>query len=167
MFERGPVERAVVISSDDAVALRTALMVRDADPDVELLITYFDQATAEELRSRIEHCRTTSMAEIVAPTLAGPCLDESLGALKLVDGQPVGLRTDGDEVEEVAVDIPGRHRVRALLSALLKPYDTSAALLFYGALGLVAILVVGDHRWPRSCSPRTSSTRSTARRRRS
>ena len=82
------------------------------------------------------------MADIVAPTLAGPCLDESLGALKVEDGRPVGVRTDGSEVEEVPVDVPGRRRARALLTALAKPYDKSAALLFYGAVGLIAILLV-------------------------
>lgn len=142
VFERGPVERAVVVSGDDAFALRTALMVRDADPDVELLITYFDSATAGELSRRVKHCRVTSMADIVAPTLAGPCLDESLGAIKLDEGRVVGVRTDGDEVEELPVDVPDRRRVRALVGALLAPYDKSAALLFYGAVGLVAILII-------------------------
>jgi voltage-gated potassium channel Kch len=117
-------------------------MVRDADPDVELLITYFDPTTAEELCERIEHCTIVSMADIVAPTLAGPCLDESLGAVRLEDGRPIGLRTDGDDVDEVPVDVPDRRRARALLSALLTPYDKSAALLLYGAVGLVAILLV-------------------------
>jgi len=142
VFERGPIERAVVVSGDDAFALRAALMVRDADPDVDLLITYFDPTTAEELCSRIGHCRTTSMAGIVAPTLAGPCLDESLGAVKLDDGRLIGLRTDGDEIEETSVDIPDRRRMRALVTAVVKPYDKSAALLFYGAVGLAAILLL-------------------------
>jgi len=141
-FDSGTVQRAVVVSGDDAFALRSALMVRDADPDVELLITYFDQTTAGELCDRIKHCRVTSMAEIVAPTLAGPCLDESLGAVKLDEGRVIGVRTDGDEVEEVPVEVRGRRRVRALLTALAKPYDKSAALLFYGAVGLIAILLV-------------------------
>jgi len=142
VFERGPIERAVVVSGDDAFALRMALMVRDADPDVELLITYFDLATADELCRRIGRCRVTSMADIVAPTLAGPCLDESLGAVKVDDGRVVGVRTDGDAIEEVPVDVPDRHRARALLGALLAPYDKSAALLFYGAVGLAVILLV-------------------------
>ncbi len=142
VFEDGPVERAVVVSGDDAFALRSALMVRDADSDVELLITYFDQATAGELCERIGHCRITSMAEIVAPTLAGPCFDESLGAVKVTDGRVIGVRTDGDTVEEAPVTIPGGSQARALLTALAKPYDKSAALLFYGAVGLIAILLV-------------------------
>ena len=141
-FEHGPVERAVVVSGDDAFALRVALMVRDADADVELLITYFDPTTAQELCRRIEHCRVTSMADIVAPVLAGPCLDDELGAVEFGDGRLIGLRVEGERVEEVPVDVPDRRRSRALLSALLKPYDKSAALLLYGALGLIAILVI-------------------------
>ena len=142
VFERGRVERAVVVAADDPSALRMALMVRDADADVELLITYFDPTTAEELSRRIGNCRIVSMAEIAAPTLAGACLDEDLGAIRLEDGRPVGLRTDGDEVEEVAVAIPDRRRVRSLLTALLSPYDRSAALLFYGAVGIMVILLI-------------------------
>lgn len=142
VFERGPVERAVVVSTDDAFALRAALMIRDVDPDVELLITYFDPATAELLRGRIGNCRITSLAEIVAPALAAPCLDESLGSVRVENGQLVGLRTDGDAVEEVPVDVPHPRRVNALVGALVSPYDKSAALLLYGAVGIVAILLL-------------------------
>ena len=142
VFERDPPERAVVVARDDALALRSALMVRDADADVELLVTYFDRATADQLREQIGNCRIVSMADIVAPTLAGPCLDASLGAVRLEDDELVGLRLDGGEVAEVEVDVPGRHRARALLQAVLKPYDKSAALLLYGLLGLLLVLFV-------------------------
>ena len=141
-FERGDVERAVVVSGDDAFALRMALMVRDADEDVELLVTYFDPATSDELCRRIEPCRITSLADIVAPTLAGPCLDDSLGALDVRDDRVVGLRTDGGEIDEVPVDVPDRRRGRALVGGLVAPFDKSAALLLYGAIGLVGILLV-------------------------
>ena len=142
-FERGPIERAVVVSGDDAFALRSALMVRDANEDVDLLITYFDPATSDQLCERIGNCKVVSMADIVAPTLAGPCIDDSLGAIKVADdGRVVGVRTDGERVEEVPVDIAGQRRTTALLSALFKPYDKSAALLLYGALGIVAILLI-------------------------
>lgn len=142
VFERGDVERAIVVSSDDAFALRTALMVRDADAGVELYITYDDQATSDELCRRIGNCTVVSMAGIVAPVLAGPCMGEDLGAIKVEDGKVVGVSTDGDSVEEHEVDIPHRHRVRSLLRALFLPYDKSAALLFYGLLGLLAILII-------------------------
>ena len=142
VFDRGGVERAIVVSSDDAFALRTALMVRDADSDVELFVTYDDQETSEQLCERIGNCRVVSMAGIVAPTLAGPCLDADLGAIKAADGRIVGVSTDGEKLNQSEVDLPHRHRVRSLLRALFLPYDKSAALLFYGLIGLLVILVV-------------------------
>ena len=142
VFARDTPAKAVVVSSDDAYALRMALMVRDADEDVELLVTYFDTATAAQLTSRIEHLTITSLADIVAPVLAGPALDEKLGAVRIGDdGHAVGVTVDGDEVTEKPLQLPRRQRGRALLRALLKPYDRSAALMFYGAIGLLAILV--------------------------
>ena len=142
VFERGDIARAVVVSTDDAFALRTALMVRDADPDVEILVTYDDQSTAAELCERIGNCRVVSMAGIVAPVLAGPCLDDSVGAVKVEDGRVVGLSTEGEKIEESEVDVPRRHRVRPFLRALFLPYDKSAALLFYGLIGLSAVLLI-------------------------
>ena len=142
VFERNKIERAVVVSSDDAFALRTALMVRDADEDVEILVTYDDQATTEELCQRIGNCRVVSMADIVAPVLAAACLDDDAGAVKVEDGRVIGVSTEGEKLEESEVEVPRRHRVRPLLRALLLPYDKSAALLFYGLLGLLGILVV-------------------------
>jgi Trk K+ transport system NAD-binding subunit len=142
VFERGEVHRAIVVSGDDAAALRTALMVRDADADVELLITYDDQATSRELCRRIGSCRIVSLADIVAPILAGPCLGDELGAVRVTNGKVVGVSIDGAEVSEHEVDVPHRHRVRSLLRALFLPYDKSAALLFYGLIGLLGILII-------------------------
>ena len=56
----------------------------------------------------MERCRITSMADIVAPALAGPCLDESLGAIEFDDdGRPVGIRADegGEQLERVPVHV--------------------------------------------------------------
>jgi Trk K+ transport system NAD-binding subunit len=144
-FERGPVSQVAVVSGEDAFALRMALMVRHVSDDAELLVTVFDPTTAAQLESQIERCRTTSMADIVAPVLAGPCLDETLGAIEVGDdGGPVGVRADesGEALERVAVEVPERRRLRALASAILRPYDKSAALLLFGALGLAVVLLV-------------------------
>jgi Trk K+ transport system NAD-binding subunit len=141
-FERGNVARVVIVSRDDAFALRMALMVRDISDDTEMLVTIFDPATAAELESRLEPCTVTSMADIVAPTLAGPCLDESLGAVRMEGDTPIGVRTDGEDVHEVPVEMPRVRRSEALVRALLTPYDKSAALMFFGAIGLVVVLAV-------------------------
>ena len=141
-FDRGDVARAVIVSRDDAFALRMALMVRDISDDTEILVTIFDPATAAELESRLEPCTVTSMADIVAPTLAGPCIDESLGAVSMDGDTPIGVRTDGDEVHEEPIELPRVRRGEALIRALLTPYDKSAALMFFGAIGLVVVLAV-------------------------
>jgi Trk K+ transport system NAD-binding subunit len=143
VFERSDVDRAVVVSREDAFALRMALMVRHVCADVDLLVTMFDETTGAQLTSRIERCTVTSIADIVAPTLAGPCLDESLAAVRIEGNTPVGVRTvDGDSVQEEPVDIPTRRPARGFLRDLLTPYDKSAALMFFGALGLGIVLLV-------------------------
>jgi hypothetical protein len=141
-FDRGEVSRVVIVSRDDAFALRMALMVRDISAETEILATIFDPTTAAELESRLDHVAVTSMADIVAPALAGPCLDESLGAVRMEGDTPVGVRTDGDEVHEEPVELPRRRRSEALLRALLTPYDKSAALMFFGAIGLAVVLLL-------------------------
>ncbi len=142
VFERGEVARVVVVSRDDAFALRMALMVRDIASEVELVITLFDETTGQQLRDELEHCTVTSMADIVAPTLAGPCLDESLGAVRFEDGEPVGVVANDGEVSEQPVELPRRRHTEALVRALLTPYDKSAALMFFGAIGLVVVLLL-------------------------
>jgi len=141
-FERGAVDRVVVVSRDDAFALRMALMVRDISDDTDLLVTIFDPTTAAAVESQLERCAVTSMADIVAPALAGPCLDESLGAVRMEGDTPVGVRTDGSEVHEQPVELPRRRRGEALLRALITPYDKSAALMFFGAIGLAIVLAL-------------------------
>ena len=135
------VDRVVIVSPDDAFVIRMALMVRYAREDVPLLVTAFDATTAEMLEA-LGDTEVTSLADIVAPSLAGPCLGDDLAAVRIDDDGPVGLRADGEAVEEVALDVPQQRRTRATLLALVRPYDKSAALLLFGALGLAACLAV-------------------------
>lgn len=74
------------------------------------------------------------MADIVAPSLAGPCLGEDTESVCIGDDGPVGLKTTGERVEEVPIDVPKRRRARATVRALARPYDKSAALLLDGSL---------------------------------
>jgi len=134
--EAGP-DVVCVATRDDAFPLRISLLVRHLDEDVPLLVTIFDPGIAKQIEATIPHCRVTSLADIVAPSLAGPCISEELlGVLR--DGErTVGLDQGLEEVE-----LPPRqaHRLRSLATAVLQPYDRSAALLFYGFAGLVAML---------------------------
>jgi Trk K+ transport system NAD-binding subunit len=138
----GAVSSVLVASRDDAFVLRSALMVRYVDDDVPLLVTLFDETMAGHVRREIPHCDVTSLADIVAPSLAGPCLGEDLVAIDPGHDPPLGLRADGDHAERVPIEVPSRRRVRSLLRSLLQPYDRSAALLLFGALGLIAVLLL-------------------------
>ncbi len=140
--EDGAISTVAVVSRDDAFVLRIALMVRYVDADVPMLVTLFDETMAAHVRQEFRNCHVTSLAAIVAPSLAGPCLGEELVAIDPDGDPPVGLREAGDRVERVPIDVPSRRRVRSLLTALLKPYDRSAGLLLFGAIGVVAVLLV-------------------------
>jgi Trk K+ transport system NAD-binding subunit len=126
-----------VATRSDAFPLRIALLVRHLDADVPLLVTIFDPGIAEQIAETVPNCRVTSIADIVAPSLAGPCISEDLLAV-LRDGErTVGL---DEALEEVELPPRQAHRLRSLTAAVLRPYDRSAALLFYGFAGLVAML---------------------------
>jgi Trk K+ transport system NAD-binding subunit len=134
-------DAVLVVSRDDAWPLRAALLVRHLDPDVPIVATIFEPETARELEQVIGNCTITSVADIVAPTLAGPCLGDELAAV-LDDGdRPVGLRCSEGAVEVAPLPEVRARRARAIASAIAKPFDRSAALVFFGAVGLFAVLV--------------------------
>ena len=126
-----------VATRDDAFPLRIALLVRHLDEDVPLLVTIFDPGIAEQISETVPNCRVTSLADIVAPSLAGPCIAPDLLAV-LRDGErTIGL---GEDLRETELPPRQAHRARSLVTAVLHPYDRSAALLFYGFAGLVTML---------------------------
>jgi len=133
-------DAVLVVSNDDAWPLRAALLVRHLDRDVPIVATIFDPETGRELEALIGNCTITSLADIVAPTLAGPCLSDTLCAV--IDGdRPVGLRCHDGAVEEAELPEVQVRRVRALVTAVAHPFDRSAALVFFGAIGLLVVLV--------------------------
>ena len=134
-------DTAVVVSPDDAWPLRAALLVRHLDPDVPIVATIFEPETARAIEELIGNCTVTSVADIVAPTLAGPCLGEDLAAVLDEDDGPVGLRCKDGAVEVAPLPEVSARRARALASAIVKPFDRSASLVFFGAVGLLAVLL--------------------------
>ena len=133
-------DAVAVVSRDDAWPLRAALLVRHLDADVPIVATIFDPTTGRELEQEIENITITSLADVVAPSLAGPCLRDDLAAV--LDGdRPTGVRCDGGKVEVAPLPEVRTRRARALATAILRPFDRSAALVFFGAVGLLFILV--------------------------
>lgn len=141
-IEAGGVDRVVIVSLTDAVVMRMALLVRAVDDQVPMLLTIFDPTMADYLAREIEYARVTSMADIVAPSLAGPCIDERFTAVELDEDPPMGLVEDGDEVREEPLEVKHPNRLSAIARAIVEPFDKSGALMLYGALGLVAVLLI-------------------------
>jgi voltage-gated potassium channel Kch len=134
-------DATLVVSREDAWPLRLALLIRHLDADVPIVATIFDPETGRELEDVIGNCTIASLADVVAPTLAGPCLGEDIAAVVDDDDRPMGLRCSDGEVEVVPLPEARAGRARALASAIVKPFDRSAALVFFGAIGLLAVLI--------------------------
>ena len=141
-LEGGDIDSVAVVERTDAIVLRFALMVRAVSDDVPLLLTIFDDTMAEQVGEGMPNTRVTSLAEIVAPSLAGPCIDARYSAVSIQNGKPVGLVEGDGEVSEEPIRSPRPHRVEALARALLTPYDKSAGMLLFGAIGLAAAFTI-------------------------
>ena len=71
-LEGDGIDQVAIVSRDDAVVLRFALMVRHVDEDVPMLVTIFDPTMAAQIDRDLEHCEVTSMADIVGPVAGRP-----------------------------------------------------------------------------------------------
>ncbi|HEV2724537.1 MAG TPA: NAD-binding protein [Thermoleophilaceae bacterium] len=138
----GDVDSVAVVAGEDPLVLRMALMVRAVSDEVPLLLTIFDPTMAAEMADQLPNTHVTSMADIVAPSLAGPCIEERFTAVSFDGDHPVGLVEDGDGVREEPIQKRRPRQAEALLRALFTPYDKSAGLLLFGAIGLVAVFLV-------------------------
>lgn len=142
VLEAHPIDFVAVVALSDAIVIRLALMVRAASRDVPLLLTIFDATMAEQVARMVPGTHLTSLADIVAPSLAGPCVDERYAAMTLADGKPIGLVETDEGVAEEPIPSFRPRRIEGLMRALFTPYDNSAGMLLFGAIGLVAIFAV-------------------------
>ncbi|MGH2900609.1 MAG: hypothetical protein ACRDMZ_18185, partial [Solirubrobacteraceae bacterium] len=129
------VDVVVVISKDDHVSLRNALVVEGIRPGIPLVVTVFDRDVAVKLQQAVRNVRVMSMADIVAPTLAAPCLDGDLISLHRGPSGLHGVR-GGDTGPAIGtIELPARGRggaARAAVAATLQPYELRAKILLGG-----------------------------------
>ena len=127
---------AVIVARQDALPLRLALLVRHYEEELPMVVTVFDRDMAAQLEDAVPKVRVVSLADIVAPALAGPCAGADLEAIHRGDDGLVAVRDGREESFQ-----PERSSVlRAVGTAVFAPYDRSARLMFYGAMGLIATL---------------------------
>jgi Trk K+ transport system NAD-binding subunit len=141
------IDAVVVISRDDRVSLRLALVVEGVRPGVRLIVTIYNRDLGAQVRRAVRNVRVMSMADVVAPSLAGPCLGDELIAVRRAagpGGRLLGVRAgpDGPAFAPLA-SRPGRvgARLRANAAAILHPFELSAKTLLAGLLGFIAILL--------------------------
>lgn len=132
-----------VVTRDDAWALRLALLAAHKHPDARLVVTIFDRTVAAQLRLAIPECVVVSMADLVAPSFAAPCLsDDALAVLRGAEGLEA-LHMAGASIVRRPHPAARRRARRALadrLAGILRPFDLSARLLVGGLVGLAAML---------------------------
>jgi voltage-gated potassium channel Kch len=143
---RRRIDTVVVISKDDHVSLRSALVAEGVRPGVALVVTVFDRDVAVKLASAVRNVRVISMADIVVPSIAAACLDHSpLTLHRTPKGSFRAVRAGTDGPEIGPLDRPRRPlgaRVWTVLGSLVAPYELSAKILMAGLFGFVAILVL-------------------------
>jgi voltage-gated potassium channel Kch len=138
------IDSVIVISRDDGIALRVALVVENIRPGVPLIVTVHSRIVAAQLQHAVRNIRVTSMPEIVAPTLAAPCLDERLLTVTRRPEGFCGVRADDGHPRVVEIETPGARRGRLLanLGSLIRPFEPTARILTTGLFGFLLILVV-------------------------
>ena len=136
-------DAVAIVSRSDAWPVRAALLVRHLDEDVPIVVTVFDHDIGRHLSDEIGNCTVTSVADIVAPSLAGPCLDSGYVAVLEREGErPAALRADGDDLIEEELPELRPRRLRALATAVIHPYDRSGRLFFAGLIGMAVMLAI-------------------------
>lgn len=142
---RHDVTTVVVISKDDHVSLRSALVAEGVRPGVPLVVTVFDRDVALRLESAVRNVRVISMADVVVPSIAAACLDHSPLSLHRAASGYRAIRSGTDGPEIVPLDLPRRGlgaRAATALRSVALPYELSAKILLTGIVGFLAILVL-------------------------
>ena len=139
------VDAVVVISNDDHVSLRLALVVENVRPGVPLVVTVFGRIVASQLERAVQNVRVMSMADMVVPSLAGPCFDDRLLSVSRRDEGFAGVRTGSDGPELVPIEpyVPSRGQwLLTNLVSIINPFEVSARILMAGLLGFLLILLL-------------------------
>jgi Trk K+ transport system NAD-binding subunit len=141
----GDIDSVAVLSKDDHISLRLALIIENARPGVPLVVTVFGKIVASQLEKAVPNARVVSMAGLVVPSLAGPCFDERLLSISRRPEGLMGVQVRDGEPELVPIEphrSPPVKRLLANLGALLDPFEVSARILLAGLLGFLFILVL-------------------------
>lgn len=134
----------VIVTRQDALALRLVLLVRDHDPLMRLVVTVFDRTLAEQLREELR-CVVVSSAELVAAVIVASCISDDAQAVRRAAGGMEELRVKDGRLDRRVVPLVASTMVargRQVVSGVVHPYDTSARILLGGIAGLLLMLTI-------------------------
>jgi len=104
-------------------------VVENVRPGVPLVVTVFGRIVASQVQRAVQNVRVLSMADMVVPSLAGPCFDNRLLSVS----------------RRVPIEPYVPSRVQWLLTnlgSIINPFEVSARILMAGLLGFLLILLL-------------------------
>ncbi|GAA5111572.1 hypothetical protein [Haloechinothrix salitolerans] len=134
-----------VVTHDDILALRYALLVEHIRPGIRLLVTIFDRTVGGEVVRSVPNCTVLAMTDALVPALLGPCVAEHLLSLHRIDDDylVVAGRHDAPSLACVpAKRIVRRKGLAARLIAQCRPHDATSRALLVGLAGLATVLLL-------------------------
>lgn len=142
-----PVDAIAVVSRDDIVALRYALLAEHLKPGVRLVVTLFDRTVADEVSRTVPNCTVLSMTDAIVPSLLASCLAPQYAILQPLGNEVVGVRREG--VTTAIEHLPRRtltthadHRPRSTLVSWFRSLGTSAKVLVASFTALLLAFAV-------------------------
>lgn len=147
----GAVDVVAVVTRDDIVALRYALLAEHVRPGVRLAVTIFDRTTAEEIVRSVPNCSAIPLTDAIVDNLLAACLDTRHRSVVTRGEVLLGVAEDGDPSP---VPLPARRARWSLAVAPYRGLDTSSRALIVSALGLLVstlteavlgVLVLHEH----------------------
>ncbi|MFI0468616.1 NAD-binding protein [Saccharopolyspora sp. 5N102] len=138
------VDGVAVVSRNDIVALRYALLVEHLAPGVRLVVTIFDRTVADELTRTVPNCTVLGMTDAIVPALLGTCVTPNLASLQRSGDQLLAVEhtADGTRVRRTPHrPAPWRSRFHMLRSQF-RPVETSSRAMLTGFAGLLLVLAL-------------------------
>ncbi|WP_234367294.1 MULTISPECIES: NAD-binding protein [Streptomyces] len=141
------VDGIAVVSRDDIVALRYALLTEHVRPGVRLVVTLFDRTVADEVSRTVPNCSVLSITDTIVPTLLADCLNPRYAILQPTGSGMVGVLRQGGPAPVVhlsrrALAAASRPRPRGGLTTWFRSLGTSAKALVASFAGLLLVLAL-------------------------
>lgn len=153
------IDTVAVVSREDIVALRYALLVEHLRPGIRLIVTIFDRTVAGEVARAVPNCTVLAMTDAIVPSLLAACLHPDLATVLTIESQPLAAYRDGrvERLTRVPKTCSGRRPRRGhRAAARIRSLNTSARALILSftallmALGIESALgvLVLHESWP-------------------